>query len=361
MPAPVKPLDEPERLAALRALNVVHSPDEERFDRITRLARKLFDTPIAVVSFVDETTQWFKSRQGLEVDRTPREISFCGHAILEDGPLVVTDASRDERFADNPLVTGEMAIRFYAGQPVKSADGRNVGTLCVIDTQPRALDLPALDALKDLAALVESELRLGRLSEAQQELIATLDTTRREAMMDPLTAAWNRRGILDVLRRELARGDRERRPVGIILLDVDHFKRVNDRHGHATGDRALRHLVGTIRRCVREYDAVGRYGGEEFLVVAGDCDLDRAAAVAEKIRRRIASGPLRIPGGEIALSASFGVVASVPWHGGEPEAWIEAADRALYRAKAAGRDRVERAGADDLPVPIDAQGMTNET
>ena len=116
---PPLPPDEAMRLAALRSLNILDTPAEERFDRITRLAQRLFDVPIALVSLVDTNRQWFKSCQGLDASETPRSISFCGHAILEDGPLIIEDATKDQRFADNPLVTGPPDIRFYTGQPLK--------------------------------------------------------------------------------------------------------------------------------------------------------------------------------------------------------------------------------------------------
>jgi DNA-binding response OmpR family regulator len=156
MRAPL-PADEPARLRALDALGILDTPPEERYDRITRLARRLFDMPIALVSLVATERQWFKSRQGLDVPETSRDASFCAHAILDDRVFVVGDASLDPRFAENPLVTGAPGIRFYAGRPVRSGDSR-VGTLCLIDQVPRQLGADDMQALEDLAALVEDEL-----------------------------------------------------------------------------------------------------------------------------------------------------------------------------------------------------------
>jgi GAF domain-containing protein len=152
---PRKPEDEDERLDALGRLDLLDTPAEERFDRITRLARKVFDAPIALVSLVDAERQWFKSAQGLNVAQTPRETSFCGHAILQDRVFVVEDAARDGRFADNPLVTGDPRIRFYAGYPLRTASGHRVGTLCVIDRRPRDPGEEELRALEDLGSLAE--------------------------------------------------------------------------------------------------------------------------------------------------------------------------------------------------------------
>jgi PAS domain S-box-containing protein len=169
MKAPIPP-NEAQRLEALRALGLLDTPDEERFDRITRLARRLFDVPIALVTLVDGQRQWFKSRQGLGVCETARDISFCGHAILRPGPMVIPDAARDERFADNPLVTGEPGIRFYAGQPIAAPDGSLVGVLCVGDHRPRDLGAEEMRLLGDLAGLVEDQLSLIDTSKLQREV-----------------------------------------------------------------------------------------------------------------------------------------------------------------------------------------------
>ena len=166
MQEPTIPSNEALRITALRCLNVLDTPPEERFDRITRLAQRVFDVPIALVSLVDTNRQWFKSCQGLDVSETPRSISFCGHAILHDAPLVIPDASKDPRFADNPLVTSPPDIRFYAGQPLKAADGSRIGTLCIIDRKPHQLTQPDLDSLRDLAIMVEDELNIVDFNEA---------------------------------------------------------------------------------------------------------------------------------------------------------------------------------------------------
>ena len=158
MRVPDKPVDEAARLEALHRLNVLDTEPEERFDRLTRLARRVFNVPIAVVSLVDTERQWFKSAAGLDVIETPRDVSFCGHAILGDQILMICDAVLDERFYDNPLVLGDPGIRFYAGCPLKVANGDKVGTLCLIDTLPRVLRDDERELLRDLAAMAEQEL-----------------------------------------------------------------------------------------------------------------------------------------------------------------------------------------------------------
>ncbi|HBP16747.1 MAG TPA: diguanylate cyclase [Planctomycetes bacterium] len=171
MIAPIPPTDELKRLARLRSLQILDTPPEERFDRATRLAARVFDVPIAVISLVDADRQWFKSKVGVEAEGTPRAISFCGHAILERGPFLVPDARLDERFHDNPLVTGELGIRFYAGQPLRlDPEVSGLGTLCLIDRKPRELSPDEVAALQDLAEIVVSELQALELSDAMQRL-----------------------------------------------------------------------------------------------------------------------------------------------------------------------------------------------
>ena len=156
-PAPLQSDDE-QRLQALRALLILDTPPEERFDRVVRFAADEFEMPIVLVSLVDASRQWFKARVGLDVCETDREPSFCGHAIAEAGILVVENALEDPRFHDNPLVVGPPDIRFYAGAPLRLPGGATVGTLCMIDRRPRTLDAVDLAIFGSLRDLVVSEL-----------------------------------------------------------------------------------------------------------------------------------------------------------------------------------------------------------
>lgn len=156
---PPLPADEATRLATLRSLLILDTPPEERFDTITAYAASLFKVSIALVSLVDSDRQWFKSSHGLASCETSRDISFCAHAILQDGIFEVTDAVSDVRFADNPLVNGYPRVRFYAGCPLRMQNGQQVGTLCLLDPIPRRLDAWERDHLALLGKLVEAELQ----------------------------------------------------------------------------------------------------------------------------------------------------------------------------------------------------------
>ncbi|MFC4258030.1 PAS domain-containing protein [Marinobacter lacisalsi] len=171
MKAPDNPVHEQARLTALKATGLLDTEPEERFDRLTRMAVRFFDVPIALVTLVDSNRQWFKSCQGLDVSETPREISFCGHAILKTGLFIIEDATLDDRFNDNPLVTGAPYIRFYAGAPLLSSDGHRLGTLCLIDSRPRQLDPMQQEFLRDLANSVSHEIQLHRNQDVFDDLV----------------------------------------------------------------------------------------------------------------------------------------------------------------------------------------------
>ena len=250
MQAPEKPDNENARLAALHALNILDTQAEERFDRITRMAKRVFGVPIATVTLVDEDRQWFKSRIGLEVCEAPRSTSFCGHAILQNQPFVIEDATLDPRFSDNPSVTGEPFIRFYAGCPLRSVDGYTLGTLCVVDHEPRQLEPEDLETLTDLAHMVERELMALQL-----------------ATTDELTKISNRRGFSILSKFSLEFCARQNLPASLVFFDLDHFKAINDTYGHQEGDQVLQRFAEQLRQSFRSSDVFARLGGDEFVVL----------------------------------------------------------------------------------------------
>lgn len=172
MIAPHQPANEAERLTALNALEILDTPPEERFDRITRLVSEFFKVPIAYVAMVDANRQWLKSSCGWNVKETGRDISFCGHTILQDQTLIIPDAKKDARFADNPMVINEPYVRFYAGRPLR-AFGQKVGTLCLVDHEPREVSAEELKTLDEFAAMVEHELTMLDVIHVQRELLET--------------------------------------------------------------------------------------------------------------------------------------------------------------------------------------------
>jgi len=172
--------DEEYRIQTLRDLEILDTPPEERFDRITRLAQILFDVPIALVSLVDTNRQWFKSCAGLSVRETPRSLSFCSHAIYQQELMTINDARLDERFSNNELVVGEPFIRFYAGRPIRAPNNQMLGTLCIIDSKPHDFSKADKSALNDLANWVESEFKNMTLTNSLKETTRSLEQTRQE-------------------------------------------------------------------------------------------------------------------------------------------------------------------------------------
>jgi two-component system, cell cycle response regulator len=203
---------------------------------------------------------------------------------------------------------------------------------------------------------LQVRLRPGvRILELQHELISAREELRDQATKDFLTRIWNRSSILDILSRELQRGLRENRPVGLVLADLDKFKSVNDTYGHFAGDAVLREFVRRMSGSIRPYDAIGRYGGEEFLIVLPGCDVNVTERQAERMREALANDPMSFNEEAQLVTCSFGATAWVPGIAVSEEALIRVADDALYAAKRQGRNRVvflpfTGAALDALPV-----------
>jgi diguanylate cyclase (GGDEF)-like protein len=270
MLSPATPLNESSRLETLRSLKILDTSPEERFDRLTRLAKRLFGVPIALISLVDADRQWFKSCQGLDASETPRDVSFCGHAILSDEILMVPDALLDERFHDNPLVVGDPNFRFYAGCPLSVPNGSKLGTLRLIDVEPRTLDEGDRELLRDLTRMAEQEIAAVQL-----------------ATMDELTLLSNRRGFMALGRHALSLCNRLGRGASLLFFDLDGFKQVNDRFGHAEGDRALVAFSALLMKIFRDSDVLGRLGGDEFVVLATNCTNAESQAAVQRLQQAV--------------------------------------------------------------------------
>lgn len=315
-PAPI-PIDDAFRIDTLQSLNILDTAPEERFDRLTRLARRLFDVPIALVSLVDERRQWFKSHDGLEATETPRDVSFCGHAILGNDVFLIPDAKADERFADNPLVTGEPFVRFYAGCPLVMSNGSTLGTLCIIDHMPRELDDDDISLLKDLARMAEQELTAVQL-----------------ATIDELTLLCNRRGFEALSAHALSLCRRLSRPSSLMYVDLDQFKQINDRFGHAEGDNALRGFADLMKDTFRTSDVLGRIGGDEFAVLVTNTLPDALSDLQQRLRESVASYNRKVHAG-CEINYSVGMVAFDPDRHADIGDLMRDADRLMYQQKQA--------------------------
>ena len=318
--------DEIGRVAALDRYEVLDTPQSAPFDRITALVRDVLQVPISAVSLVDRERQWFKSIQGLAATETPRSVSFCSHTIMDEAVLVIPDARADSRFSDNELVTGAPHIRSYAGAPLRTPDGYNIGALCAIDTVPRAFTPAQISILGSFASLVVDELELRTIAET-----------------DHMTGALSRRGFVAQVDRQIALHSRNDGSSVLVLLDIDHFKSVNDSFGHPAGDTVLKALSGLCADVLRRSDCFGRLGGEEFGILLADVNEADGLRVADKVRRKIAEHLMPVGNG-LHVTASFGVSA-LSARVEDAEQWIAEADAALYDAKRSGRNRCSLARA----------------
>jgi diguanylate cyclase (GGDEF)-like protein len=314
IPAGVTP-DDANRVRALRSLQVLDTAPEERFDRITRLAQALFNMPMVGVNLVDAERVWSKASIGLgEAADSPRPSSFCGHVVHGAAPMVVEDALEDQRFHDNPNVTGGPALRFYAGHPIR-AMGHLVGSLCVADTRPRHFSDKDRSHLADLAALVEREL-------------AGAET----ATTDSLTGLLNRRGFELVAQQCLNHVEREREAACLLFIDLDGFKQINDTLGHAQGDEALRQFALCLTQTFRVSDVVARLGGDEFVALLSAAGLGDVPPALARLQRHVDAVNRRAAAaGQLRFSAGSSVVVS-PGAAGLREA-LQHADKQMYERK----------------------------
>jgi len=324
MKPPEIPQNEAERLHALRALQILDSSHEERFDRVTRLAKRLFGVPISLVSLIDEDRQWFKSSEGLDVSETSREISFCGHAINQTGLFIVPNVLNDERFYDNPLVTDAPHIRFYAGYVLKLRKGINIGTLCLIDSKPRDMDEEDRQLLQDLGEMIEQEIKSIQL-----------------ATLDELTMISNRRGFMTLVDHSLKVCRRNKLPISIALFDLNKFKTINDTYGHHEGDLVLVSFAEVMLESFRDCDVIARLGGDEFVVMLLDSDADRIGTVLERFRTAVSNKNKKF---EKPYRIEYSVgVAHFQHDTDEPiDKMIQAADSAMFV------DKKEQSVATDL-------------
>jgi diguanylate cyclase (GGDEF)-like protein len=325
------------RLESLRRMLTLGAPAEHDYLRVTRLAQKLFNVPITYVSVLDGQHQYLMSPLGMTAMSIPYEESMCRYVIEGKARVVCTDATLDERFMQAHAVVNPPGVRFYVAQPIRNAEGHVIGALCIADTQPRTLSEEEQGLLEDLSYLLESTIALRYLSFSHEKALLFASSLGLDVMTDALTGVFNRRGIIDMANHAYARCIHEHRGFSLALVDLDHFKAINDEFGHLIGDAALKEAAQRIQRAVRGGDIVGRWGGEEFLVVLPGSTPSVLQDVGNKLVQMV-GGPFVEQDCKVLLSASVGLVgvgtAQVVF---DEVAWLEAADQALYMAKERGR------------------------
>lgn len=349
---PEKPANESARLAELERYRILDTDPERSYDDLLAIAAAICDTPMGSVTLVADDRQWFKARRGIAAQETSRDVAFCGHAILTpEDMLVVPDALRDERFHDNPLVTGDPKIRFYAGAPLVT-NGQATGTLCVMDHKPRELTpfqkQTMISLSRQVAALFELRAAYRDLHhhlnerrwyeqklEAYQAMLEEQNAELSElSKTDALTGLPNRRAFNAALHAAIGNASTQRGPLCVAVLDVDHFKTINDLHGHPAGDTALAAIASALKSQVGISGFAARCGGEEFAVILPKTPLASAELQCEFMRQAVQDLAQGFP-----VTISIGVTEYR--HGDDASTMYSRADAALYSAKRNGRNRVE--------------------
>jgi diguanylate cyclase (GGDEF)-like protein len=332
------------QIATLHKKDSFYTPLEERFERITRLGKNVMEVRVASIALIANETLWFKSTSGWRITELPLKDSLQQPMLESGGPLIVPDTHKDLRYAQLPLVVGKPKFRFYAGYPLRDGDGEIIGTFCVFDIKPKKADHRLDEALSDLGQLAERELLTTDLWNAQNQLVGKLDTARRQALLDPLTRVWNRRGGIEMLDMMLQESVSSREPLAVCLVDIDHFKDINDKHGHGIGDQALRKIAASITASIRPDDVVARYGGDEFLMILRDATPGVCQLVADRVCGKILETRVRTGDGNLGVTVSLGMAVSDPGETTTTAQLIDRADKALYQTKHRGRN-----GATILP------------
>jgi diguanylate cyclase (GGDEF)-like protein len=325
-PAPPVPEDESARIAALQAYRVLDQPRQADLDAAVRLAAYVCGTPTAAINLIDTDRQWQAAVHGAEPVEVPRVDSMCQHTVLGTEVVYTSDASAEALFADNPFVTGRIArTKLYASAPLLTYDGHAIGTVCAYADAPGRLDSVQLELLRDIADQVMALFEMRRMAAA----------LARAATRDPLTGLANRRAVETAMHGAIARAERGLGTPSVVVVDLDGFKAVNDKLGHAVGDAVLVSVAERLKGTARGVDTVGRLGGDEFVVLLEHTGGPGATAALGRLRRGLEGDWSEVTVGT-EVSASLGITT---YRAGDSVATLLArADAEMYA------DKTRRAG-----------------
>ncbi len=316
---------------------------DQQIQRIQRIGKKLFNVASCLVTLGNAPSDPCEGGQSL----SSVETAFCYDISLSDELVVVNDTRSHVSLGQHPAVTNSPHIRFYASYPIYGQNKVLAGRINLVDYAPRASFRESdRQMLADLAVLVEREMELRSMNASQLDLQKKNKNLRRKSLIDPLIGTWNRGAIMRILTIEAIRCDKAGLPLSLIVADLDYFKKINDTYGHPAGDTVLVKVASRLRSCIRPQEALGRYGGEEFLIVLPGSSHTTAMAVAERMRAAIAAQPESVGGATLNLTISAGVASTDVFPTATTEELISRADVALYAAKDGGRNRVVQATSD---------------
>ncbi|MBA3070138.1 MAG: sensor domain-containing diguanylate cyclase [Hyphomonas sp.] len=338
------PQFEQQKSEVLQRYRILNGAEVHFAGQIAQTAALALGVPIVLASLNERYRNWYRSEYGVNPRDAERLDAFCTHANLSQTAFEIPDVRQDEHFAGDPAVSGSPGIVFFAGAPLRDPEGKRFGTLCLISDRPHEFGEARLQMLQSFAGIMSQDIcvrsaaryAVRDLIEAEHDKCDLFDL----AMTDPLTKALNRRAFYRLSEREVLRSSRHGKPLTAIMFDIDHFKQVNDVHGHAIGDEVLTQLVSCVTRNIRDEDLLGRLGGEEFALVLPETDLSNAVVLANRLREAVRD--LSFPGkdGRFRISISAGI-SEPTFRDLDIMGALERADAALYRAKQNGRNRVE--------------------
>jgi diguanylate cyclase (GGDEF)-like protein len=338
--------NEDARLRTLHDLNVLHMPVGEQLNSLCRIAAKLLDVPVVLISLLDESRQWFKASYGLDIESTSRDLAFCNYTVLGAGTFVVKDTKKDFRFESNSLVVAEPFIRFYAGAPLL-VGGYAIGALCALDYRPRKFSSGKLKQLTDIASVVTSQLAVEQQriavegnSEERKRILDVLHQQQNEmwklAHQDRLTGIANRNLFETTLANEINCAREACSNVALAVFDLDNLKAANDTYGHHVGDAILIAAANRITEAASSSDAVARIGGDKFaLILTGHADANHAVELVQSIQSRLLE-PIEADNAQLNCAASVGF-ATFPDQADGSGDLLKNSDIALSAAKATAR------------------------
>ncbi|WP_229776329.1 sensor domain-containing phosphodiesterase [Deinococcus ruber] len=335
------------RLAALRRYGILDTPQESQFDHLVELAVRVFDSPMAQISFVDEDRQWFKANHGLPFSEAPRSESFCSVAIVQDDVMVIPDTTQHEHFRSYPTVLGEPYIRFYAGAPLVTPEGQKLGTFCILGTEPREFSDQEQALLASFADMTMAELKLRQ----------ALHDLSHLAMNDTLTGLPNRVQFRQQLTEACRRADITGEKVVVGLLDLDRFKPINETFGHAEGDGLLAAVARRLQEATATSDVVARMGGDEFVLLLTDIRSVADIAVVTQRLKDTFTQPFLVSNQEVFVHWSLGF-SVYPDDALELDALLSHADAAMDRVKRAGGGHAAFQRQEDEQTDLPVERLT---
>ncbi|MFM9139001.1 MAG: diguanylate cyclase domain-containing protein, partial [Solirubrobacterales bacterium] len=337
--------EEEARLAELRDLAILDTPDEPEFNDLVETASRIAGKPIALMTLLDEDRQWFKARKGLDATETPRDVAFCNRAIESPNePLIVEDARSDPRFAENPLVTGDPHVAFYAGMPIVTSEGHALGTICVIDREPGELTDDQVEALKGISRQAAALLELRRRTRNLNSVLDQERSDRNEAAFrDRLTGLPDR----EVLEKAIDSRDRKE-PAGLIVIELVRFSEVNAALGRDGGDAVLQSVARIIAERLTANDTLARVDGTTFAAFLPRMRATPTSALARDLSEAL-SQPFEPEGYEpIIVSTAIGTASTSGGQDTGSQGLLGAAEMATAQAKRRGAGSTVAAGSETL-------------